>query len=382
MTSGTGKRLQSLGIIFGTAGITKNSLHSYLYSQNEQILTDYELAKKSKVFIACFELDILDDYNDRKLWCKPNPGMKYGRPSLEHLEEQYTKAIIGEGDSGLTTFIAKNLNRQMDESTSYYDTSVTKQSLCKFDINLIRGQLVYGGTDLSSYANFACNTLLIPIKHINEVDLYDFYVLQQYYKAENRLEQDSTSDKMVYKTFINTHSENPVANDLLFLCNGDANKPSDISEWYRMLRDDYGVLFRRIGYDPEYYPAPFVEEMNKIGFTHEVMDFNENPPRYMGGILTKVKSKGGKLSDIIKLSKILFENKRIKIEETNKLLLYCLSNVRITIDNMGLFTVTKKGCKGQNDGAMSLLYALRAFYCDKALFEHELSYDPNLNRYK
>lgn len=380
MTSGAGKRLQPLGIIFSTAGTTKNSLYGHLYSQIEDICNNKISIDKLRIFFAVFEIDALDDPNNPNVWQKANPAMKYNRPTMAYLEQEYNKAKLGESD--MTNFIAKHLCRQVDEATAFYDTNIIKEALCDIDINRIKGQMAYGGTDLASYANFACNTLLVPVKHINEVDLYDFYILQQYYKAESRLELDSTADKMAYKGFINVGSKNPIANDLLFLCNGDANKPSDIAEWYRMLRDDYGILFRRIGYDPEYYPAPFVEEMRKCGFMHEEVDFTETPPRYLRGVLTKVKSKAGKLSDIIKLSKILFENKRMKIDKTNKLLVYCLSNVKIIQDNLSKVTVTKKGCRGQNDGAMSLLYALRAWECDKALFERDLGYDPTRNRYQ
>ena len=385
--TGMATRKQPMLVAMSTAGVTPNSAYHQMYSQIEIMCDRKKFDDKMRVFFAVFELDVLDSIDDRKVWIKANPALLDGRPTLDHLEKEYALAKMGDGESSLPRFIAFHMNRSCDEAQTFYDSETVNKMFCEYGLDKTRGQMAFGGVDLSSYADFMVCTAIFPFRHIGEEDIYDFYVLQQYFKAENRLEKDSEQDKIAYKNFLETKSKNLLCVELLKLCQGDANHPRYAADWFKMLRDDYDVYFQKIGYDPEYYPAPFLDEIQqysnsgKYSFTHEVVNFSENPPTRDRGILTKVKGKSGALSDLIKLSKMHLENKRLKVDSHNKMLGYCMSNIKVTVDNDNKMAIVKKNARGRIDGIMSLLYAMRAYDCWKEQFKHDIQYG-NFNKYQ
>lgn len=379
--TGMATRKQPMFVSMSTAGVTPDSAYHQMYSQIEVMCEQKKFDDKARVFFAVFEIDITDSIDDKSCWIKANPSLLDGRPTLEHLEREYALAKIGDGDKSLPKFIAFHLNRSCDGAHVFYSQDLLKNSLIEISTEHYYDSYAYGGVDLSETTDFTVATAIIPYRHINS-EVYDFYVLQRYFKAENRLEKDSDTDRVIYKEFMNTKSNDPLCNELLYACKGDTVRFHDVAEWFRMLRDEYKICFRKIGYDKA-WANTWLTIMTEFDppFTIEKVDWeNRKLIGFDDGQLTIV-AQGHKLSDVIKLSKALFEENRIKIDKHNKMLLFCLSNVKVVSDKDNQLAISKRQSNGRIDGAASLMCALRAWTRDKSEFEHILQYS-DCNKYK
>jgi phage terminase large subunit-like protein len=378
--TGTASRKQPMTISMSTASITPNSAYHKQYSQAEDLLEQRDF---KGVFIAICELDPEDDINNKKCWIKSNPALLYGRPSLDYLEQKYELSKLGEGEDSLPKFIAFHLNRCCDEAQTYFTTDLIKKALVNIKLKDYFDTYAYGGVDLSSSVDFTVATAIIPYQHIEDTDIFDFYILQRYFKPRNRLEMDGTKDKIIYSNFMFTKSEDPICKELLYACNGDYMLYEDIAAWFAKLRDEYNVAFRKIGYDPQYGTGKFIPCMEDRHFYTEKLEWDGTKLLSRSKEPLSAVRQGWYLSDIIKLLKFLFEKGRIKIDKENKLLAYNLYNTKVLTNKDGLCSVDKKHATGRIDGTISLLCALRVFMTDKELFQHVLSWSNTVcNKYQ
>jgi phage terminase large subunit-like protein len=378
--TGQATRKQPMSISMSTAGITSNSAYHEQYSQAEAILENKDFNGN---FIAIFEIDIDDSIDDKKCWIKANPALLDGRPKLEFLEKEYELVKLGEDNRSLNTFIAFHLNRCCDESQTYFTTDLIKKALVNIKLKDYYDTYAYGGVDLSSSVDFTVATVIIPYQHIQDTDIFDFYILQKYFKPKNRIDMDGAKDKVIYSNFMFTKSEDPICKELLHACNGDYMLYEDIAAWFAKLRDEFKITFRKIGYDPQYGTGKFIPCMEDCHFYTEKLEWDGTKLLSRSGEPLSAVRQGWYLSDIIKLLKFLFEKGRIKIDKENKLLAYNLYNTKVLTNKDGLCSVDKKHATGRIDGTISLLCALRVFMTDKEQFQHVLSWsDTVCNKYQ
>lgn len=357
-------RSQPLLISISTAGTTRNSLHSSIYSKAKAILSTGKFTKNTRMLPVIFELDIDDKIEDEKCWIKANPGIYEDRPPVEYLREQLHLAKTGE--ENMETFISKHMNRSCDDAQTYYDTNKLKACTINITEDMIRDCYAYGGVDLAEFTDLCCDTTLIPFQHKDNPTVFDFVVIQKYYAAENRIDKKTDTDKVIYNNFLHTKSEFIECSELLHLCSGDIVDFKDVAKNYKHMSDTYEILYRKIGYD-KWKSGQFLLSMNELGFTEEKRIHSADGSLTMRdeGVMTEVRQ-GKFLSDMIKLLKVLIEDGRLKFDKTNALLAMCCANAKVSpADKDNLIQVEKQKSNGRIDGLMSLLCALMAFTCDK-----------------
>ena len=95
-----------------------------------------------------------------------------------------------------------------------------------------------GGCDLSATTDLTAATLLIRKKDDEKI-----YVLQHYFLPQARIDylEKTSSKEAPYQVWADR--------GLLTICNGNMVNYSDVTQWYKDMRDKYGIDLWKMGYD-------------------------------------------------------------------------------------------------------------------------------------
>lgn len=357
MSTAVGNRLQPMGLLISSAGITPDSLRDSIYGDCEIVLNQKTLTGRRLPVI--FEIDPDDDPDDESCWIKANPGMDSDRPSIEYLREEYQKAL--RDHTLMPGFLSKNLNRPATATMIYLELEDVKAGRTAIRQEDYFDMYAIGGVDLAETTDLCCATALIPFDGGTK-----FRFIQQYFIARERLERNSKKDRMTYRSFEKTDSEDPVCSHLLKVCDGSWVRHEDVTAWFVELRDRYNVTFIKIGYDPWHADA-WVDGMEKENFYQEKVKFLDKVAERDDGVLSIVRQKPQVYSPAIKELKTLFEDRKIFYDKHNALFAYCCSNLRVSIDRSNCVQPEKAKSTGHIDGFMSLV---DAYVCYTTVTEH------------
>ena len=347
-SSAGGARAQPLGITISTFGLSRQGLFDGLLSRAHKVLkgdTD------ERMLPVIFRIDDDDDPDDNKCWIKANPGLG-SHPTMSYLEGEYKKAKAD--ITQWPSFLSKHLNRAANASVIYFD--LAEVNGCAVDVNEsdYRGKYAVGGVDLAETTDLCCATALIP-------EGGKFTLLQRYFIAAERLEMNSKTDKMAYETFKQTEAQDIMARELLTVCEGSFVRKADVTEWYKELRDNYGLIFWHIGYD-EWHGKEWAQDMQIAGWP--LYDAKKET-----GITDIVRMGSKTLSVPMKETKVLFQDKKIRYDKHNGLFRWCTDNTAAKIDANKNIQPDKARSKGRIDGYVSFLIAYESYRRRKKLFD-------------
>lgn len=159
LESGMGAREQPLTWIITTAGFNYNSACKQFEDICKKIL-DGQL-ENDQIFAMIFDIDDDDDWEDEKVWAKPNPSLGASL-NIEFMRSEYQKAKT-EGKSKETSFKTKNLNIWLKGQVGWIP--VSKWDRCEvagLSIHDFKGRSAYMGFDLSSTYDISAVSLFIP----------------------------------------------------------------------------------------------------------------------------------------------------------------------------------------------------------------------------
>ena len=321
LKSGMGARKQPMMLVISSAGITPESLYESLLTRNRKFLRKKKLGKEDRIFALMFGIDDSDDIEDTTKWVKANPAMRYGRPTLKFLKEQWN--AMKDDPIMRNTFISKHLNRQIGAVMDFYDMTHIKNCVEPITKEMFYDSYATGGVDLASTTDLCNATAKILLNGGRTL------ILQAYFIASDCLERNSKKDKQDYNSYTYMKSDNEITSKVVIITEGSTVDFHAVTQWFVTLRDEYKVSFLKIGYDKamsNYWVADMVEN----GFYHEKVEFDkENRVESRDdGILTPV-YQGYGLDEAIRLARTLFETKKYVIDVNNKLLPYCFWNVRV-----------------------------------------------------
>ena len=361
---GMGARSQPLAIVISSAGVTPDSLYEMLYERDEKILNRKAFNDKERIFPIIYEIDEEDKVEDESCWIKANPCMDIGLPSLNYLQQLYETSK--DNPIELAKFTAFNLNRQIGAALEFFELASIKQAMGTIKTEDIYNSYAVGGVDLSETTDL-CNATLQVLKEDGSM-----IIVQAYFIAESVLQRNSERDKMEYKFFQDCKSECEAVRKLLFVTKGTYVDQREVLKWFVYMRDTYQINILKLGYD-RWMSKEFIHLAEEYGFNEEktVKDVNDNDVRDYG-ILTSVAQGGYTLSGAIKIIKELFNQNKLLIDKTNKLLPYCFYNLRIKFDTNNNITPHKAKSTGHIDGAVGLFIAFVAYQRAKPLYESEL----------
>lgn len=344
--SGQGARLQPLAFSISTAGTTRNSLYDSKLEGIEKLCKKRQIDDDARVFFAVFEIDPEDDPDDQKCWIKANPGIPDNRPSLAFLKKEHKHSLLD--ITARPTFLAQNLNRPTNNILTYIELSELKGARIEINHEHYYDTYAFGGVDLSDTIDLCCATALIP-----DANCEKFIVLQKYFVAEKRIEQNSERDNIIYQGFANTLSQDPICRELLHICKGSIVDKEDVVNWFVELENKYQMTFLKIGYDP-WNKSEFLKYSLRY-FPREIVtkDADGIDERDLG-VMTDVRQGAPTMSEPIKHIKAAFTDKNIFYDKTNALFEFCVNNLKINIDKNLNITFDKAKSTGRIDGFASL----------------------------
>lgn len=174
MESGLIKRETSLTFIITTAGNNPDGPCEQLVKHAKSILKG-DVVNEALLAII-YELDEGDDWQDRTVWPKPNPGLGV-TVMLEGIEDEFRKAKA-EGVVKADNFRCKNLNITVASRRSWIPDETFKACGKKFDPEILDGKLCFGGLDLSKTQDITALALFFPSTNEKEPHraLFKFWV--------------------------------------------------------------------------------------------------------------------------------------------------------------------------------------------------------------
>lgn len=365
LKTGQGARAQPMMLVISSAGNTPDSIYEKLEDRDCKLLEKSKLTKNDKIFALIFGIDVDDAYKDESTWVKACPGMKYDRPTMDYLRQQYN--AMKNDPIQLNVFIAKHLNRQIGASVGYYDQTVIKRAATKLRLEDFFDTYATGGVDLAETTDL-CNATACILKGDK------FCYLQVYFIAEECLARNSKVDKMEYGKLQQCEAADDVLRRLIIITPGSYVQKEYVTRWFCLLRDTYKISFLKIGYDRA-LSKEWLTDMQESGFNHEKVDKNiqDHTEIRDDGILTSVIQGGWTLSEPIKIIRSLFENGKIAYDESNILLRYCFWNLRIKIDSNNNMSPHKSKSTGHIDGCMGIFNSFVAYQRAKQLDAYRLA---------
>lgn len=311
-------RTQPLLFMITTAGFVRESIYDDIYKYAEEVLNDI---KKDDRFLAfIYELDSRNEWTDKKCWEKANPGLGTIK-SLETLNEYVQR---GKDDSKfLPTLLTKDFNiRETGVGAWLSFESINNEST--FNIDDLKKSYGIGGVDLSSVGDLTCASVLIrKNKH--------YYLIQKYWIPSEKAEQKEKEDKVPYSVW--------KEKGYIDFSMGNKIDYTDVTNWFKELRDKYQILVLWTGYD-KWNAQYWTEDMKNNGFQLEEV---------IQGART--------MSAPMKLLASDLEAKIINYNN-NPILKWCLTNTQIEIDkNENIRPVKGKNPKQRIDGTVSLIDA-------------------------
>ena len=316
-------RQQPLYITITTAGFVREGIYDELYDYSEHVINGEVEDEHFLAFI--YELDSLEEWLDESKWIKANPGLGTIK-SLEKLRANVKRALV-ELDYR-PTVLTKDFNIKNVAATTWLKWEQIDNP-ATYDMELIRNTYAIAGCDLSSVADLTCASLLIRRR-----DDETIYLLQHYFLPEARIEEmDAESSKEA--PYLKWEERG-----LLTFCKGEMVQYSDVTAWFKKMRDEYQIDIWVCGYDRA-MANYWVQEMEK-----EFGNVMEAVPQGAKTWTIPMKEMGA----VLAAHKINYNN--------NPIFKWCLSNTAVktqgTLDSIEPVKIQRKR---RIDGMVSALNA-------------------------
>lgn len=321
---GSEARQQPLFFIITTSGFIREGLYDELYERAENVLNGIIEDEHFLPFI--YELDSIDEWDKEECWIKANPGLGTIK-SISKLRDGVQRAK--ETPRYKSTILTKDFNLKNIDHSSWL-TWEQIDNPATFDMELIRNTYGIGGCDLSSVQDLTCASILIRRR-----DDEQLYLLQHYFLPEARIQElEATGSKEApYKKW----SER----GLMTICDGEMVKYSDVTAWFKYMKDEYQIDLWRVGYDRA-MANYWVEEMS-YQFGQSVM---EAVPQGAKTWTIPMKEMGAVLAE----HKINYNN--------NPIFKWCLTNTAVkTVGSLESIEPVKMQRRRRIDGMVSALNA-------------------------
>lgn len=347
-SSAMGARTQPLIFIISTFGFAREGIFDSILDRCQNRLKG---KSQERILPVIFRIDDDDDPADRKCWIKANPGLVEARPTMQYLEGEYQKAL--QDPAQMPSFLCKHLNRASSMSVVYFDLAVVDKCAIDMTMEMIRDKYAVGASDIAETTDLCSSSALIPING-------KLHLFQKYFIARSRIEQNSKADKMAYESFTNTGAPDPLNNELIHICEGSMVSRKDVVNWYVELSEKYGVTFWKIGADRWHY-EDFASDMELAGFPREDKEGR--------GVVFQVAWGAKTLSQPMKETRVLFEDRILQFSRYNGLFRWCTTNTAALIDRNNNIVPDKAKSKARIDGYASYLMSYIAYTKCREMFD-------------
>lgn len=287
-------RDQPLFLTITTSGFVREGIYDELYDYAEQCLNDPSIDESFLSFI--YELDSLEEWDQEDKWIKANPGLGKIK-SIAKLKANVEKAK--RSPKFKPTVLTKDFNLKNIAAASWLSWEELNNEAV-YDPQLLYNTYGIGGCDLSSTRDLTCASILVRRKNDETI-----YLLQHYFLPSERVDMlEATSSKEApYRAW--------EERGLITLCEGSMVRYSDVTRWFKEMRDKYKIDIWRLGYDRA-LANYWVEEMRS-----EFGDVMEAVPQGPITWTAPMNELGGMLAD-----------KRVNYNN-NPIFKWCLTNTAV-----------------------------------------------------
>lgn len=337
-------REQPLLNIMSTNGFHRETIFDDQYELYDNILYEKNGFKYDGTVLSfIYELDEPNEWMDEKYWIKANPGLDIIK-SREELRANVQRALID--DKFRRTVLVKDFNLKQSSENAWLSWEDLNNEET-FDIKEKKFRYGIGGVDLSGTTDLTSAKMIC--KRYEEPD--KFYVIQMYFLPEDLFEErcklsEKGGDNVPYKIW---HDRG-----LLRLTEGNRINYHYITEWFKELRDKYGIYLYKCGYDP--WGSPYWVEEMKQEFGEESME----------AVIQGAKT----FSIPMKNLKADLQKDRVNYNN-NPIDKWCLSNTVVKRDeNDNIRPVKPSNQRKRIDGTMSLIDAYVVYTNHKDDYEN------------
>ena len=332
---------EPLYIELTTEGFTEDG---YLDSRlrTAAAVLDGELEKPSWLIFWFAQDNEEEIWQDENSWYKSNPGLGVIK------KWSFLRGMVEDAKLSAATrafVLAKDFNVRQNSAAAWLPEHVIANN-ATFDLEMLRGQYYVGGIDLSETTDLTAAVALF----VNPWTRQKF-ALSKYFIPEIKLDS----------SFDSGGSLNPERKDyrewarqgLVTICQGNEVDPAVVVDWYFSLAESYNLRPIKFGFDiwhstalkkgiSEYFGE---DTLVRIGMNFFVLS---NPMSLLEADLTT--------------RKLNYDN--------NEITRWCLRNVALKINNIGMkMPVKVGGSKNRIDGAVALIIAYAAAATCKPEYE-------------
>ena len=318
-------RTQPLLGMITTAGTVRECIYDDIYDYACKVLAGTLEDERFLAFI--YELDDRNEWTDFRCWEKANPGLGV----IKTYDDLAANVERAKHDRGfLPTVLTKDFNVRETVAGAWL-TFEEVNNEAEFDLEQLRDCYGIGGVDLSATTDLTAAGVLV-----RKPDDDQLYFIVQAFMPGETINQRSVEDKVPYNQW--------VERGLITLCPGNRIDSRYVTDWFKALQNDYGIVAYWVGYDSWNSPA-WVEDM-EVRLGHEK---NKTLLPIIMGAKT--------LSAPMKELKAALASKQINYNN-NPLLKWALTNLTVEVDkNENIRPIKGKKQRQRIDPAVALLIA-------------------------
>lgn len=324
-------RTQPLLFVTTTMGTVRESVFDDTYDYDCKVL-DGQFSDPHLLPVI-YELDKEDDWRDEGCWRKANPGLE----TIKDIEKFRAKVIkAGNKPNEVKNLLCKDFNRR-ETSTDAWLTYEQLYNDEVFDPRKMGFKYGIGGADLSTTTDLTAAKLLCMRRDDPKI-----YVMQMYWLPEDLIESRAEEDHVPY---VEWHERG-----LLRTTPGNKVHADYVTEWFKELRNQYGIYMPWCGYDG--WSADYWVEEMKAEFGAECMQAVRQGKMTLSGPMHRL---GRDLE-----AKLLVYNR-------NPIDIWCLSNTCVDLDvkNQTIQPAKGRDTRRRIDGFSALLDAYVALENNK-----------------
>lgn len=328
MKQAVSARRQPLIFNITTEGFVRDGILDDLSLYADNVLNG--IAMDESFLSFCYELDSPEEWLNEKCWRKANPGLGTIK-SYEKLRQNVERAKTDV--KFRATVLTKDFNVK-NVSVAAWLSWEELNNESTFDMEYVRDTYAIGGCDLSATTDLTCATLICMRRGDPML-----YVLQHYFLPEERIKKldQTTSKEAPYKTW--------EERGLMSFCAGSRVRYSDVTDWFKKMRDEYEITMFKCGYDRAL--AGYWQDEMKLEFGEQTMEQVAQGPFTW---TVPMKELGARLID----KELNYNN--------NPILKWCISNTAVKKSgSLDSIQPVKYQANRRIDGLVSLLNAYTIF---------------------
>ncbi len=253
-------REQPLLNVMSTNGFHRDTIFDDQYEMYENILYEKNGYKYDGTVLSfIYELDEKEEWLDESCWIKANPGLDIIK-SRDELRANVERAKID--DKFKRTVLVKDFNVKESSENAWLSWEDLNNEET-FEVDKMNFRYGIGGVDLSGTTDLTACKMLCKKKD----DPDKFYIYQMYFLPEDLFDErcklsEKGGDNVPYRIWFER--------GLLRLTPGNRIDYHAVTDWFRELRDKYGIYLYKCGYDP--WGSPYWVNEMKAEFGEDSME--------------------------------------------------------------------------------------------------------------